>query len=77
MTAIRQIRCNAVKVGDRITEADTPKGPFYPVVKVNPKSFVVDAAGPMRPYGDDAAEVEPMRFPYRPSDVVLVVVDDR
>ncbi len=87
MTATIQVRCSAVKVGDRITEIDTPGGPFYPVIKVNPRSFVVDAAGPMRPYGDDAAdpiraygddvpEAEPMRFPYSPSDVVLVVIDD-
>ncbi len=37
-------RTTDVQVGDRITEHDTPDGPFYEVVKVNRASFVVETA---------------------------------
>jgi hypothetical protein len=34
----------AVKVGDRITERDTPAGPFYAVLRVSRASLVVETA---------------------------------
>jgi hypothetical protein len=37
-------KATEVTVGDYITEIGTPDGPFYPVVKVNAKSLVVDAS---------------------------------
>ena len=37
-------RSTDVKVGDQITELDTPQGPWYAVLKVNAKSLVVETA---------------------------------
>ena len=58
-----------LKVGDRITEIDTPDGPFYPVLKITAKTFVVDAGEAMG-YG----EIVPVRFGIRPNHAVLVEV---
>ena len=55
-----------VKVGDRITELDTPEGPFYEVLKVTAKTFVVEGAP--EGYGKSL----PMRFGIRPNAAVLV-----
>jgi hypothetical protein len=44
MTKTERVEAKTLKAGDMITEIDTPDGPFYPVVKVNAKSIVVDAA---------------------------------
>ncbi len=67
-------RCTDLKVGDMITEVDTPDGPFYPVIKVNPKSIVVDANALRLPGDEDDEPLEPLplRMPIRPSDVVLL-----
>lgn len=54
----RVVRTNDLNVGDQITEINTPNGPWYPVIKINPKSFVVDAAPAMGYEG----EVVPVRF---------------
>lgn len=51
-----------VRVGDLITELDTPEGPFYPVLKVNPKSLVIDGGG------------FTLRIPTNPRAAVLVKV---
>lgn len=72
-SAIR--KASEVKVGDRITEHDTPEGPFYPVLKVDAKSFVIDAAHAMRPGQDEEdLPVEPVRFPIRPTGSIRVAV---
>lgn len=41
------IPTSEVRVGDQITEIDTPEGPFYTVTRETEKSFWVDASGPM------------------------------
>ena len=56
-----------LKVGDRITELDTPTGPFYEVLKVTAKTFVVDAGAAM-----GCGETVPVRFGIRPNAAVLV-----
>lgn len=43
----RIVPTSEVRVGDRITEMDTPDGPFYVVTRETPKSFWVDASEPM------------------------------
>ena len=55
-----------LKVGDRITELDTPEGPFYPVLKITAKTFVVEGAP------EDYGKSLPMRFGIRPNAAVLV-----
>lgn len=35
------VKASEIVAGDTITECDTPEGPFYRVVKVNPKSVVI------------------------------------
>ncbi len=55
-TGTTKVRSSEVRVGDRITEVNTPKGPFYTVTKVNPASFVLDGL---------------VRLPFRSTDVVL------
>ncbi len=45
-----------IRVGDSITEMNTPSGPFYPVLKVNAKTFVVDA----RAMNDTIGEAAPL-----------------
>lgn len=51
-----KVRSSEVRVGDRITEIDTPEGPYYTVTKVNAKSFVLGGL---------------VRLPFRATDVVL------
>lgn len=60
-------RCTDVKVGDKVTEIDTPEGPFYAVLSVDQtaRSYTVDA--------DETGEDPlPLDFHYRQSDAVLV-----
>lgn len=59
----RIAKATTVVAGDRVTEYDTPEGPFYAVVKVNPKSLVLDDG-----YGST------LRLPFRPSDALRVAV---
>lgn len=70
----------AIKAGDSITEVETPEGPFYPVLKVNAKSIVIDAAEAMRP-GRGSAMVKALeqgwadihkRHPNVPEAVVIL-----
>lgn len=35
----RIVPCSQIKTGDRITEMDTPEGPFYRVVRETAKTF--------------------------------------
>lgn len=53
---------NTLTPGDRITEVDTPEGPFYLVAKINPKSIVIDDGG------------YPIRLPIRGTDQVRVAI---
>lgn len=69
MTTTRIVACAEVHVGDRITEIDTPDGPFYSVVRETEKSFWVDASEPMG-YGQ---QVE-VRFGKSPRAGVRVAV---
>jgi len=66
-----------LKVGDRITEVDTPEGPFYDVLNVVLKgnrvaALVVETATP-----DELAlgESYPLTLRIAPSSAVLVVDD--
>jgi hypothetical protein len=62
-------KCSEVKVGDRITEIDTPSGPWYAVLKINMASYVLESAS-----AEELANGEsyPMTFRFRPTDGVLV-----
>ncbi len=67
-TGTTKVRSSEVRVGDRITEVGTPDGPFYPVLKVNRTSIVIDADDC---YGTEDADPLPIRTPFRSTDVVL------
>jgi len=58
-----------LKVGARITEHDTPEGPFYEVLKVNAKSLVVESAT-----AEELADGEsyPLTLRITPNSSVLV-----
>lgn len=72
----RQIRACEVKVGDRITDAATPSGPFYRVVKVNAKSLVLDIRDDAEMQSAAGAEfygsLDTVRISIRLSDVVIL-----
>jgi hypothetical protein len=53
------VKCSDLKPGDKITEVDTPEGPFYAVAKVNAKSVVVR---------DEEYDIT-LRLPFLPTDV--------
>lgn len=38
------VKASTLTAGDRITEVDTPAGPFYVVLEVTARSIVVDAS---------------------------------
>lgn len=63
MTASTLCKASELTAGDLVTESDTPEGPFYVVLKTNPKSVLVDAAF-------DGDEPLPIRLPIRASDMV-------
>lgn len=58
----RTALASTLNPGDRITETSTPDGPFYTVVKVNPKSVVIR---------DEDYDLT-LRLPVRSTDAVLV-----
>lgn len=60
-------KASEVRQGDLVTETDTPDGPFYRVLKVNPKSLVLDASG-------DPSDPLPVRLPFGPTHAVRVAV---
>lgn len=58
------VKASEIVAGDTITEYDTPEGPFYKVVKVNPKSVVIH----------DADYDLTLRLPIRSTDAVRKAV---
>lgn len=42
----RPVTVSEVRVGQRVTELDSPAGPYYPVLATRPGELVVDAAAP-------------------------------
>jgi len=64
----RIVRMTELGIGDKITEVDTPSGPFYTVVRQTPASVFVRYAGP-----DALDDDEPvMRFGRRANAEVRV-----
>lgn len=66
-SATQLVLTTRLRVGDFVTEADTPAGPFYRVLEVSPSSLTLDAAS------DDDDPV-PLRLPTRRTDTVLRLV---
>lgn len=64
MTQTRIVLAPAITVGDRITELDTPEGPFYDVVKLTAKRITVAM--------DDGFQTT---LPLRATDQLRVAVD--
>lgn len=67
----RLVRIGTLSPGDLVGATDDPNGPLYPVIRVNPKSLVLDGD---QYHGTPEAEPLPVRFPVSPDDLVRMVV---